>query len=540
MFFKKKKKILTYQEFVNMLNEKLPLSIEGLKVSSCTTLTLLMEYKNNKYMFNYDKEYEQYLENPESIDEILAAIKSSFFNEVGLIKVNAEKILPRIENKHFIKERIEGNFVMSNVVYKQLNEELFVFFVEEREGKFYPLQKSDLLDLNYSIDELFLKSGNNLAKLPDIQIHDTEGLNRISAGGIYESSFILLDLLLRREFSVSGNIIVAVPTRDTFFVTGSEDPKNLSKLNNIIEKIKTEGHPIISDKLFLLNDYNRFVIFEESSNVTNIQLSENIEEKGCDTNELLSENEFAQLIIKKLQERIEGIKIISQDRLDIVTEYRYQKFNYKYYKCYENYTKHPEVLNQIMDAYLNVTYDDHMPRTPFVETSKILPIIRNKEFVNTLSEAEQDFEKIICDSYNDELLVFYVENRENSIYFIRHSDIINFNYSVEDLRAKALENLTADWDVTITGEEGLYAVASKGQFASSLILLDIWESEYLPVNGDVVIAISNPHKIYVTGSNDQANLFTIYDYIRTLKEGWQPIISDKLFVYKRKRFEVLE
>ncbi|MNT40234.1 hypothetical protein D3C72_1765350 [compost metagenome] len=194
-----------------------------------------------------------------------------------------------------------------------------------------------------------------------------------------------------------------------------------------------------------------------------------------------------------------------------------------------------------MDSYLGVTYDAHMPpRTPFVKSSEIFPIIRNKGFVETLSESEPNFERIVCDSYSDELLVFYVESRENSIYFIRYADILELNYSIGDLRVKAIENLTANWDVKITECEGLYEVTSKGKFASSLILLDIWKSEYMPVHGDLVIAIPDPNKIYVTGSKNQVNLFKFYDVINEMKKGWGFIISDKLFVYKEKRFEVLE
>jgi uncharacterized protein YtpQ (UPF0354 family) len=307
--------------------------------------------------------------------------------------------------------------------------------------------------------------------------------------------------------------------------------------------MKNEGHAIISDKMFLLNDYNKFVVFEQNSKDSiSIRSLKNIDQKKgmLSGSELLSENEFAELIIKKLSERIEGIKIISQDRLEIVTEYRYQKFNYKYYKCYEDYTKHPHALNQIMDSYLNVTYDTHMPREVFIESSKIFPIIRNKEFLKRLSEDDPNFEKIICDSYSEELFVFYVENREKSIYFIKNSDMLNLNYSLEDLRAKAIENLTADWDVKISGDEGLYEVTSKGKFASSLILLEVWKREYFSVMGDIVIAIPNPNKVYVTGSNDQVNLFKLYDFISEMKKEWYPIVSDKLFVYRGNRFEVLE
>jgi len=509
-----------------MIKEKLPLSIDNLKVSYYSADSLLLEYKKNEFVFNYVNEYKNYVADSISIDLIFAIIRSNFLTYIELPIVNSEKIFPRIENKQFIKESIKSVFAFDNVVYNKLNEELYVIFVHEYEGKVIPVQKSDLVDLNYSIDDLWQKAIKNLSNLQNIQIHNTEGLCRISAGGLYESSFILLDVLVRREFDVTGSIVVALPTRDTFFVTGSEDHENLSRLRGTIENMKNEGCSIISDKLFLLNDYNRFVIFEKNSNDID--------------GGLLSEKEFTELIAKKLSARIEGLKFISQDRLQIITEYRGQKNSYKYYKCYDEYTRHPQALEQIMDSYLNVTYDTHMYIEAPVETSKILPIIRNKEFLEEVSESEQNFEKIIYDSYNEELLVFYIENRENSLYFIRRSDMINLNYSLEDLKAKAIENLNANWDVDITGDEGLYEVSRKGKFASSLILLEVWKHDYFSVLGDIVIAIPNPNKVYVTGSEDQANLLKLSDIIIEMKKEWYPIISDKLFVQRENRFKVLE
>lgn len=527
MFFKKKKKILTQEEFLKLIKKKLLLSIDGLEVIPQTAGLFLMTYENNRKTFSFDKEYEKYIENPDSIDEIYANIKSDVLAHMESTKVDAEKILPRVENIEFVKERIESNSVMKNVVYQQINQELVVFFVEEREGKFYSLQKSDLINLGFSIEDLLEKATKNLANLPDILSHNINGLVRISAGGVYESSLILLDVLLRQQYySVPGDIVVALPTRDTFFVTGSEDLENLLQLRGLIDNMKNKGYSIISDKLFLLNDYNKFEIFQENYNAKD---------------ELLSQNEFAELIIKKVIERIDGVKIISKESLILVTEYKDQKITYSYFKCYEDYIKHPQELDRILNSYVNVAYDLHMNMGTPVKTSKIFPMIRNKGFLKKVSESEHDFEKIIFDHYSDELLIFYVEDRENSIYFIRQTDILNLNYSVEDLKAKAIENLSADWDVTISGGEGLYEVASKGKYTASLILMNMWETEHMPVMGDPVITIVHPGKIYVTGSKDQANLFKLYEYIRTVKgEVWQYLISDKLFIYRNKGFHVLE
>lgn len=542
MFFKRKKKILTEEEFVNKLGEKLESSIDGLEVSLHASTQLLLGYKNYRKIFSYSEEYQKYLENPDSIDEIHTNVKSAFLSLVELTKVDAEKILPRIENKQFIKEHIEGNSVMDNVLYRQINEELVVLFVEEREDKFYPLQKSDLADLNYSMEELFLKAANNLANLPGIQSHDTNGLIRVSAGGIYESSFILLDLFLRKQFSVPGYIVAAIPTRDTFFVTGSEDQENISKLYDIIKKLKEEGHPIISDKIFLLDDANKMVGLERYlKDCLTAQSLKELKQKNelLFEKELLSENEFAELIIKKLSERIEGVKTISQNQLNIITEYRNQTFEFTYVKCYEDYLRRPDLIDETIDRYLNVTFDTHMPKER-VKTEKILPVLKGKEAVEILSLGHPGFEEMIFDRYNEELSVYYAESKEKLLYFIQKNDLADLNYSIEDLRAKALENLSAYPEINIDGGEGLYAVKYKGEFSSSLILVKIWNHENFSVFGDIVVAIPNPNIVYVTGSKDQNNISKLYDFIEQLKGEGLNIVSEKLFVYRGDRFEVLE
>jgi len=540
MFFKKKKKIVTEEEFVNKLGEKLESDIPGLDVSIHHSIQLVLGYKNYRKIFSYSEEHQKYLQNPESFEEIYANVKAAFFSLVEVSKVDVEKIFPRIENKQFIKERLEGNSVMENVLYRQFNEELFIFFVEERADKFYPLQKSDLLDLNYSMEELFLKAANNLANLPNIQTHDTNGLIRVSAGGLYESGFIILDLFLRRQLSAPGYIVVAIPTRDTLFVTGSEDQENITKLYDIIKRLKEEGHSIISEKIFLLNHANKMVDLERylkdcltAQNLKELkQKNEVLFEK-----ELLSENEFTELIIKKLSDRIEGVKTISQHQLNIITEYRNQIFDFTYIKCYEDYLRRPHLIDETIDNYLHVTVDTHMPKER-VKTEKILPVFKGKEAVEILSHGHPGFEKMIFDRYNEELSIYYVESKDKLLYFIQKNDLADLNYSIEDLRAKALENLTAYPGINIDGDEGLYAVKHEGEFSSSLILVKIWNHENFSVLGDIVVAIPNQNIVYVTGSKDKNNIAKLHDFIGQLKEEGLSIVSEKLFVYREDRFEV--
>ena len=76
----------------------------------------------------------------------------------------------------------------------------------------------------------------------------------ISAGGDFETSLILSTRLWTKEnFEVDGDFIIAIPNKDLLFITGSNNQKEIDRIEKIAEdSYRTGNHPV-SPYLFKWN-----------------------------------------------------------------------------------------------------------------------------------------------------------------------------------------------------------------------------------------------------------------------------------------------
>ncbi|RXM47325.1 hypothetical protein BOW55_11985, partial [Flavobacterium sp. YO12] len=92
-----------------------------------------------------------------------------------------------------------------------------------------------------------------------------------------------------------------------------------------------------------------------------------------------------------------------------------------------------------------------------LDIERILPVIKDRRFVKSLEDINADFEENhIYEFYNDELIVFYVEDRENSIHYISKDDLEEINFPIENLNEKAVENLSNNFEKKRHGENGYF------------------------------------------------------------------------------------
>jgi uncharacterized protein YtpQ (UPF0354 family) len=96
---------------------------------------------------------------------------------------------------------------------------------------------------------------NNLTQmLPQLKILDDNGMYIVRAGGCYEASLILCKKFWKRsQFSVNGEMVIAVPSKDIILVTGSNDKKGMVEIKGLARKLHDEsGFPLVTD-LFALD-----------------------------------------------------------------------------------------------------------------------------------------------------------------------------------------------------------------------------------------------------------------------------------------------
>lgn len=254
---------------------------------------------------------------------------------------------------------------------------------------------------------------------------------------------------------------------------------------------------------------------------------------------LLSETEFSTKFAKRLSKKVKGLKITLINELEIKSEFNGGKYQHFLNNAYSEYISDSKLIKEIIQKYLNGISEMFLPKE-LVKEDRILPIIKDKRFIKSLEEINPDFEENhIYEFYNDEIIIFYAEDRENSIHYISKEDLEEINFPIENLHEKAIQNLSDQLKMERHGEEGYYMITAGGNYESSLILLNIWNPDNFPVDGNFVIGIPARDILFVTGSKDSVNLHRLYDSIQKINETGDHLVSDKIFEFKNGKFEAL-
>jgi uncharacterized protein YtpQ (UPF0354 family) len=254
----------------------------------------------------------------------------------------------------------------------------------------------------------------------------------------------------------------------------------------------------------------------------------------------LNEAEFAEKFAKQLIKKVKGLKISSINNLEIKSEFNDGEHQHFLNNAYSEYINDPKFIKKVIEKYVNGTTDMFLPKQ-LLNVERILPVIKDRRFIKSLENINADFKKNhIFKFYNDELIVFYVEDRENSIHYIAEDDLEEINFPIENLKEKAIENLLNNIEMERHGEDGYFMLTAGGNYESSLILLDIWTQDNFLVNGNFVIGIPSRDVLLITGSKDSVNLHRLYDSVQDINETGDHIVSDKIFEFKDGKFEVLQ
>lgn len=254
---------------------------------------------------------------------------------------------------------------------------------------------------------------------------------------------------------------------------------------------------------------------------------------------LLSETEFSTKFAKQLAKKVKGLKITLINELDVESEFNEGKHQHFLNNAYSEYINDSKFIKEIIEKYVNGLSAMFLPKE-LLDEERILPVVKDRRFIQSLEEINADFEKNhIYEFYNEELIIFYVEDRENSIHYISKDNLEEINFSIENLREKALENLSNNFEMKRHGENGYFMLTAGGNYESSLILLNIWNHENFLVAGNIVIGIPSRDVLLITGSKDSKNLHRLYDSVKNINETGNHIVSDKIFELRNGKFEVL-
>ncbi|KFC23933.1 DUF1444 family protein [Epilithonimonas lactis] len=255
---------------------------------------------------------------------------------------------------------------------------------------------------------------------------------------------------------------------------------------------------------------------------------------------MLTESEFSKEFANRLIQKVDGLRIILINGLEIQTEFE-GSTEYRHFlnNCYSEYCRNPDEIEEIFLKYLNAT-DSIYNINNDININDILPVIKDRRFLQNLRELDNNFkENNVFEKYNDELYIFYVEDTETNINYLSRENVESLNIDPSKLREIAIENLLNSIEIEKHGEDGYYMLVVDGNYESSLILLDIWHEENFEVSGEIIIGIPARDLLLITGKNDIENLERLKNTIKEISEEGDHLVSEKLFEYRNGKFEAI-
>jgi len=130
--------------------------------------------------------------------------------------------------------------------------DIWIIYAQDLPDSMNILKEEDAKRLALDTQALRKLSVENLSGLmEEIEAKPYENFYEISCSPLsYASSLLLLDYAWEQlEPLVKGQIVAAVPARDTVIFTGSEETEALSKLRESVDYVLANGHHLISGTL---------------------------------------------------------------------------------------------------------------------------------------------------------------------------------------------------------------------------------------------------------------------------------------------------
>lgn len=220
-------------------------------------LEITAKTKDGKEIKHFlDNSYSEYQMEPDSVESIVnrfvASSKLLFIDQEG---INPENIVPIIKTREYleyVQALSQGQSKKKSLVYEAYNEDLYVFFAEDKGNSISYFGEDAFLELGINRDTLLQLAVNNLDRLlPSINRQGAEGRYMLTAGGDYEVSLILMPYLWTEEnLPVDGEFVIAIPNRDLLFITGSNNTEFIEELKKISKNSHESGSYPISHHLY--------------------------------------------------------------------------------------------------------------------------------------------------------------------------------------------------------------------------------------------------------------------------------------------------
>jgi len=198
-----------------------------------------------------DNAYLEYKNSPDSLGPILSRYATASEDLYVEKKWDVRAIVPVIKPLAFLRsiETETDDSSNNGYVCQSYNEDLVICYAADNKNSIQYLLKEESDSLHISIDSLHHLALANLKERlgENVEIHGSEGYYMVTAGVDYEASMILFDELWTKEnFTVKGDLIMAIPNRDLLLVTGTKNTGALKKINAVVKESHQNPYPVSS------------------------------------------------------------------------------------------------------------------------------------------------------------------------------------------------------------------------------------------------------------------------------------------------------
>jgi len=207
--------------------------------------------------------YNEYKLDPQRFDDLVATFSAIFSQPSKEAGLDRTRIIPVIKDRQWLDElhnTLKAKGVAQQHLAERFNDELVIVYAQDDPNRMRYLTTQE--DFGLSRAELRSLAIANLKRvLPKIEMGRVGDVALMSAGGNYEASLLLIDdIWSSGQIQVNGDIVVAIPTRDTLLVTGSRSRSGLKLVRELTAKFKSQGPYELTDTLFRYRD-GRFTKF---------------------------------------------------------------------------------------------------------------------------------------------------------------------------------------------------------------------------------------------------------------------------------------
>ncbi|CAM1348543.1 DUF1444 family protein [Tenacibaculum halocynthiae] len=266
---------------------------------------------------------------------------------------------------------------------------------------------------------------------------------------------------------------------------------------------------------------------------------------GCSSQpKVLTESQYTKKYIKIMENKYPNVNYEIIEPLVLKATYGEDgEVTHYLDNSYREYKLDPKEIDEVIERYSNASGDIYN-KSKEINVDRIVPIIKPSDYfeqLKTLGNSVADYKvpELIWEPYNEDLIIVYAEDREESIHYFNQKEFEKLEISKDTLLEFSVNNLNNVLPkIEKIGENGNFGLIAGGDYEVSLLLMtDIWTKENFDVNGEIVIAIPNRDLVFITGSNDKEAIEKLKGTVKESYETGNHSISTNFYKWNGKKFK---